>query len=59
MQKDKTQNSVGAPSGLQGVFNFEQTPSSPPTSQTQLTFMQGYCIDPRLIVLPIWRRHHE
>jgi hypothetical protein len=59
MQKRKTQSSVSALSGLQGVFNFEQTPSSLPLTQTQPAYMQGYRIDPRLIVQPIWRRHHE
>jgi hypothetical protein len=58
MRKRKTQNSGGALSGLQGIFDFEQIPFSPPISQTQIAFMQGYRIDPRLIVQPIWRRHH-
>jgi hypothetical protein len=59
MQKGKTRPSVDALAGLQGVFNFEQTPFSPSSSPTQLAYMQGYRIDPRLIVQPIWRRHHD
>lgn len=58
MQSKKTQSSVRALSGLQGVFHFEQTPSSPPIPNYQLTNMSGYRVDPQSLVLPIWRRHH-
>ncbi len=58
MQSKKTQSSVRALSGLQGVFNFEQTPSSPPIPNYQLTNMSGYRVDSQSLVLPIWRRHH-
>ena len=59
MQKSKTQISVSALSGLQGVFNFEQNPSSPSFPNYQLANMSGYRIDPQSVVQPIWRRHHE
>lgn len=58
MQSKKTQSSVRALPGLQGVFNFEQTPSSPPIPNYQLTNMSGYRVDSQSLVLPIWRRHH-
>ena len=59
MEKRKTQTALVRCSGLQGVFSFEQIPSSPSIPQMQLAYMKGYCIDPRLSVQPIWRRHHD
>ena len=59
MQKSKTQNSVSALSGLQGVFNFEQSPSSPYFQNHQPLCLRGYRIDERSTVQPIWgNRHH-
>lgn len=59
MQKSKTQNSVSALSGLQGVFNFEQSPSSPYFQTLQPHCLHGYRIDHHLTVQPIWgNRHH-
>ena len=59
MHKNKTQNSVGALSGLQGVFNFEQNPSSPSIPNYQLPTLRGYRIDHHSTVQPIWgNRHH-
>jgi hypothetical protein len=58
MQKRKTQNGVDALSGLQGVFYFEQTPSSPSILKFQPGSLCGYRIDPQSVVQPIWRRHH-
>ena len=59
MQKRKTQNSVGALSGLQGVFNFEQNPSSLNFNIFQLPPMRGYQIDSQCLLHPIWEgRHH-
>ncbi len=53
MQKGKTQNSVSALSGLQGVLNFEQNPSSPYLNIFQLPQMRGYRIDRHLLVSAI------
>ena len=53
MQKRKTQNSVGALSGLQGVFNLEQNPSSPYLNIFQLPPMRSYRIDRNLLVTEI------
>lgn len=59
MQKSKTQNSVGALSGLQGVFDFMQASSSPTFSQYQLPSFCRYRIDHQSTVQPIWgNRHH-
>ena len=58
MQKRKTRSSVRALAGLQGVFNFEQTPSSPSIPNYQLASMRGYRVDAQSTVQPIWRRHH-
>jgi hypothetical protein len=58
MQKGKTRSNFGELAGLQGVFNFEQNPSSPFIPNYQLAGMCSYRIDPQLIVQPIWRRHH-
>jgi hypothetical protein len=58
MQQDKTQNSVRALSGLQGVFNFEQLPSSPSTRLTQHAIMFGYRVDSQNTIFALWRRHH-
>jgi hypothetical protein len=57
MQKSKTQNSVSALSGLQGVFNFEQNPSSLYLSIFQLPPMRGYRIDRNLLVSRIEVKH--
>ena len=54
MQKSKTQNSVSALSGLQGVFNFEQLPSSPDSENHQQLCLSGYRVDHRSTVQPIW-----
>jgi hypothetical protein len=53
MQKSKTQNSVRALSGLQGVLNFQQNPSSPYLNIFQLPAMRGYRIDRNLLVSAI------
>ena len=58
MNLRKTRSGVRAPTGFQGVFCFEQIPSSPSILETQIARMCGYRIDPHSIVLPIWRRHH-
>lgn len=58
MHSKKTRPNAGTLAGLQGVFNFEQTPSSPSVSNFQLPNMRGYRIDPQSMVEPIWRRHH-
>jgi hypothetical protein len=53
MQKSKTQNSVRALSGLQGVLNYQQNPSSPYLNIFQLPPMHGYRIDRNLLVSAI------
>jgi hypothetical protein len=53
MQKSKTQNSVRALSGLQGVLNYQQNPSSPYLNIFQLPPMRGYRIDRNLLVSAI------
>jgi hypothetical protein len=53
MQKSKTQNSVRALSGLQGVLNYRQNPSSPYLNIFQLPPMRGYRIDRNLLVSAI------
>ena len=58
MQKSKTQSSVRALSGLQGVFNFEQPPSSPSLPKNQLVSLRGYRVDGQSLVEPVWRRRH-
>ena len=58
MQKSKTQNSVGALSGLQGVFDFMQTSSSPSLPNYQLARLCGYRVDGQSLVEPVWRRQH-
>lgn len=58
MQKSKTQSSVQALSGLQGVFNLEQLPSSPSFPKDQRSRLCGYRIDGQLLVEPVWRLHH-
>lgn len=59
MYSKKTRSNVGALAGLQGVFNFEQTPSSPSIPNYQLASMCGYRIDLQSTVQPIWSRHNE
>lgn len=59
MQKGKTRTARQRWTGLQGVFDFEQNPSSPSALKTQLSDMSGYRVDTQSIVQPIWRRHHE
>jgi hypothetical protein len=53
MHKSKTQNSVRALSGLQGVLNYQQNPSSPYLNIFQLPPMRGYRIDRNLLVSAI------
>lgn len=53
MQKGKTQNSVGALSGLQGVFNFEQSSSSPRNPHYQRQMICRWQIDRNLLVTGI------
>ena len=59
MKKSKTQNSVGALSGLQGVFDFMQLSFSQSIPNYQLPTLCGYRIDHHSTVQPIWgNRHH-
>ncbi len=59
MQKGKTQSSVRALSGLQGVFDFMQASFSPNIPNYQLPTLRGYRIDHQSTVQPIWgNRHH-
>ena len=57
MQKRKTQSSVGALSGLQGEFNFEQSPSSPRNPNYQHQMICRWQIDRNLLVTGIEVRH--
>ena len=57
MKKGKTQNSVGALSGLQGVFNFEQSPSSPRNPNYQRPMICRWQIDGNLLVTGIVVKH--
>jgi hypothetical protein len=57
MQKRKTQNSVRALSGLQGVLNYQQNPSSPYLNIFQLPPMRSYRIDSNLLVSAIEVKH--
>jgi hypothetical protein len=57
MHKRKTRTVLTHCSGLQGVFNFEQNPSSLYLSIFQLPPMRGYRIDRNLHVSRIEVRH--
>jgi hypothetical protein len=57
MEKSKTQNSVRALSGLQGVLNYQQNPSSPYIYTFQLPPMRSYRIDRNLLVSAIEVMH--
>lgn len=57
MQKNKTQSSVRALSGLQGDFNFEQNPFSPNKNIFQRLLMRGYRIDRNLLVAAVEAKH--
>jgi hypothetical protein len=57
MQKSKTQKACHRYSGLQGVFNFQQNPSSPYLNAFQLPPMRGYRIDRNLLVSTIEVKH--
>ena len=56
-QKHKTQNSVSALSGIEGIINFEQNLSSPYLNIFQLPLMRSYRIDRNLLVTAIEVRH--
>ena len=57
MQKRKTQKACHRYSGLQGVFDFQQSPSSPYLNIFQLPPMRGYRIDRNLLVSAIEVKH--
>ena len=58
MQKNKTQRRAESRAGLQGVFNFEHSPSSPSLLKYQLSNLCRYHIDGQSLVEPVWSRHH-
>ena len=57
MQKHKTQNSVSALSGIEGIINFEQSPSNPFLNFFQLPPLRDYRIDRDLLFSAIQVKH--
>jgi hypothetical protein len=57
MQKSKTQKASHRYSGLQGVFDFQQNPSSLYLNIFQLPPMRSYRIDRNLLVSAIEVKH--